>query len=134
MHSNLSVHLATSGPGLHPGFDQAKCHSPPTLSDPAAPVQISSPEPFFFASGCCRVGQKQLFQTWRKGCLPCVQSKTDPLSLGHTVQPQSCSLPEVLPGNKGSLRFTARCTSQTPLLSQSYTTWPLPQTQIGANF
>lgn len=28
MHSNLSVQLATTGPGLHPGFDQAKCRSP----------------------------------------------------------------------------------------------------------
>lgn len=93
----------------------------PILPDQAATVQISSP----VVPPC--------LQAPKGGAEPCTRGGQDRSSfLGPIVHPPSCSLPKVLPENKGPLRFTAGCAGQTLPLAVSSTTRPIPQTQIKA--
>lgn len=99
----------STGWGLLPGSDQAKCLIPCTSRTRCRCRLPARSEPFPFASGHCRVRQNQPSHRVWKGVSPA-------LEVGLTVQLLAGSFGSS-PESKGTLRVTERSTCLTPPLT-----------------
>lgn len=126
--SVASHHWAEPPPRLQPG----QMSKSPTLPDPAAQAQISSPEPFSLALGCSRAGQGRISHSagGGRGASPAIPvGRTDPLSWAtlSSPHPALCQkfFQRIKDPSKSLLGVPVRPLRQPPVLPQgsSYTDW-----------